>query len=90
MTIEQIVEIPPDYRIFLELPRSIPAGVKAQIKINIPAANDQDSSVLSPSADIDDVRQLLRKEMTQKGTLTVMAAAGDGWEAHVREHYAES
>ena len=91
MTIEQIVDIPADYRIFLELPHSIPTGVKARIEINIPAtvAKDQSASTL-PSAKIEDVRQLLKKEMDEKGTSAVMAAAGDGWEAHVREHYAES
>jgi len=36
MTITQTVEIPADYRIFLDLPRSIPAGVKAQVHIDIP------------------------------------------------------
>jgi len=36
----------------------------------------------------DEVRRLLQKEMTEKGTLTVTAANGDGWEAHVMEHYA--
>ena len=92
MTIEQIIDIPADYRISLELPRSIPAGVKARIEINIPApvANDQNNSTFRPSAKIEDIRQLLQKEMTKKGTSAIMAAAGDGWEAHVKEHYAES
>ena len=36
MTITQTVEIPADYRIFLDLPRSIPTGVKAQVYIDIP------------------------------------------------------
>ena len=88
MTIEQIVDIPADYRIFLELPRSIPAGVKARIAINIPAIgmkNQKDSF-----DGIEEVRRLLQKEMTKKGTATVMANAGDGWESHVREHYAKS
>jgi hypothetical protein len=79
MTIEQTIEVPIDYRIFLELPHTVPSGVKANVKINIPA-NDK----------IDEVRQLLQEEMEKKGTLTVPAASGDGWEAHVREHYAKS
>ena len=36
MIIEQTVIIPDDYRISLELPRSVPTGVKAQISIAIP------------------------------------------------------
>jgi hypothetical protein len=43
MTIEQTVEIPADYHVLLELPRSIPVGTKAQVHIDIPAI-----SALSP------------------------------------------
>jgi hypothetical protein len=39
MTIEQTVEIPADYRLLLELPHSVPSGVKANVKIDIPAKN---------------------------------------------------
>jgi hypothetical protein len=35
---------------------------------------------------IEEVRQLLQKEMAEKGTLAVTAASGDGWEAHVMEN----
>jgi hypothetical protein len=76
MTVEQTVIIPDDYRIFLELPRSVPCGIEATVKIKIPA-----------SEKIDEVRRMLREEMAQNGT---DAASGDGWETHVREHYAES
>jgi hypothetical protein len=38
MTIEQTVEIPANYKIFLELPHSVPSGVKASVKIDIPAS----------------------------------------------------
>jgi hypothetical protein len=89
MTIEQTVEIPADYRISLDLPRSVPAGVMARVEITIPAVSAPGRSV-PPSAAIEDVRLLLRKEMTEKGTLAIPAASGDGWEAHVRERYAES
>jgi len=34
--IEQTVTIPADHRIFLELPRSVPAGVEARVSIAIP------------------------------------------------------
>ena len=36
MIIEQTVTIPADHRIFLELPRSVPAGVEARVSIAIP------------------------------------------------------
>ena len=36
MVIEKTVEIPADYRLFLELPRSVPAGVQAKVAITIP------------------------------------------------------
>jgi hypothetical protein len=39
---------------------------------------------------IEDVRQLLQKEMAEKGTTAVKAASGDGWEAHVKEHHVDS
>jgi len=42
-----------------------------------------------PLDDIENVRRLLQKEMTEKGTLAITAAAGDGWKAHVEERYAE-
>jgi hypothetical protein len=79
MTIEQTVTIPADYRLFLELPRSVPSGIKASVKINIPTVDK-----------IDEVRQLLQKEMEQNGTTAVPASSGGGWETHVRERYAES
>ena len=41
------------------------------------------------AAEIDAIRQLLHKEMAEQGTVTVMAASGEGWEAHIRERYAE-
>jgi hypothetical protein len=40
MTIEQTVEIPANYRLLLELPRSVPVGARAKVKINIPAAEE--------------------------------------------------
>ena len=84
MTIEQIVTIPNDYRILLELPRSVPAGVKARVEISIP------DNYPVQFDEIEAVRKLLQKEMAEKGTLEIMATNGDGWKAHVTEHYAES
>ena len=45
MTIEQTVTIPADYRIFLELPRSVPIGVNARVSISIPTAFDGQSCI---------------------------------------------
>jgi hypothetical protein len=78
MTVTQTVIIPENYRIFLELPRSVPSGIEVNVKIHIPAFDK-----------IDEVRQLLRKEMAYNGTTAVPAESGGGWEAHVRERYAE-
>ena len=92
MTIEQTIEIPADYRIFLELPRSIPSGVKARVEINIPAVatKEQSCSTSLQAVKIEEIRQLLQKEMAEQNTQAIIAAAGDGWEAHIRERYAES
>jgi hypothetical protein len=90
MIIGQTVEIPADYRIFLEIPRSIPSGIKAKVEIRIPDAitNGQSDSTVPLTDKIEEIRLLLQKEMSEKGTSTITAA--DGWEAHVMEHYAES
>jgi len=92
MTIEQTDEIPVDYRVFLELPHSFPSGVKAKVKISIPAAvvKSRSDSIFPQSAEIEDVSRLLQKEMAEKGTSKVKATSGSGWEAHVMEQYAES
>ena len=44
MTIEQMVEIPVNRRISLDLPRSIPAGVKARVSIAISSIFDNQCS----------------------------------------------
>ena len=85
MTITQTVEIPADYRISLDVPRSIPIGIKARVEINIPAQNTKSQS----ESDIVLVRELLHKEMSEKGTSALTLESGDGWEAHLRERYAE-
>ena len=91
MIIEQTIEVPADYRIFLELPRTIPIGVKAQVQIQIPpvSTNKGIGSVISQPDEIMDIRQLLQREMSEKGTLSATAVSGDGWEAYIRERYAE-
>ena len=86
MTITQTVEIPADYRISLELPRSVPIGAIARVDINIPVRINKKRA----NSEIEYVRQLLRKEMSEKGTSAVTVESGDGWKAYIRERYAES
>ena len=93
MIIEQTVKIPDDYRIFLEVPRSVPSGIIAQVIIDIPTViedniEDKKTSIQPPS-EIENIRQLLKKEMAEKGTSGLMAASGDGWEAYVRDRHAK-
>ena len=45
MTITQTVAIPTDYRIFLELPRSVPIGVQARVSITIPTVFESRSGI---------------------------------------------
>jgi hypothetical protein len=40
VTIEQTIKIPSDYRLYLELPRTVPTGVMAKVEINIPTVLD--------------------------------------------------
>ena len=83
MTITQTVDIPDSHRLTIDVPKEVPAG--RTVLTFTPAGTRN----LKPM-EIEDVRRLLHKEMAEKGTSAIIAAAGDGWEAHVREHYAES
>ena len=89
MIVEQIVEIPANRRITIEVPQTVPEG--KTILTFTPASVSQTfkspSKAASVSPLIEDVRRLLKKEMTEKGTLAVIAASGDGWNAHVMEQY---
>jgi hypothetical protein len=91
MTVEQIVDIPPDYRIFIDLPRSIPSGVKARVEISVSTieTKERNASEFTPSYEIEEVRRLLQKEMSERGTEEVKAASGEGWEAYIKERYAQ-
>ena len=40
MTIEQTVTVSADYRLFIDLPRSIPVGAKAKVSVAIPTVFD--------------------------------------------------
>ena len=86
MTITQTIEIPADYRIFLDLPKSLPVGVKARVDINISTKKPD----RQPVSQIEHVRMLLRKEMSAQGTLYTKAESGEGWEAYIKENHAES
>ena len=45
MVIEQTVRVPDDYRLFLELPRTVPSGAIARVSIAIPTAFDNQRTV---------------------------------------------
>ena len=59
MTIEQMVAIPTDYRISLELPRSVPAGTVAQVSITIPLVYESRSGSNSTTP-IESFRGILK------------------------------
>ena len=95
MIIEQTVTIPADYRLFLELPRTIPSGIMAKVEIKIPVQtgvgiSEKNYANKKNISEIEEIRQLLKNEMTAKGTSAVAVSSGDGWEAYVKEHYGKS
>ena len=59
MTITQTVEIPADYRISLELPRSVPAGAMAQVSITISTAFESQSGA-EPAKQVKSFRGILK------------------------------
>jgi len=93
MMIEQIVEVPVNHRMIIDVPLEIPAG---SVILAFRPATDQRADKVkqmnrtSFTNRLEEVRQLLKKEMAQNGTLDIPVTSGDGWEAHVREQYAES
>jgi hypothetical protein len=60
MTIEQTIEIPANYRLLLELPRSAPVGAKAKIEINIPAIEETAKSGLEDLKPAKSFRGILK------------------------------
>ena len=99
MNTTQTVVVPANHRLTIDVPPEIPAG--PVILTFTPAETGQKKErvfgcakgqfrMTEDSSEIEDVRLLLQKEMAEKGTSAVVAAAGDGWEAHVKERYAES
>jgi hypothetical protein len=59
MTIEQTLKIPPNHSITIELPRSIPAGVLAQVSITIPTASEGQRST-APTDTVKSLRGILK------------------------------
>ena len=98
MKITQTVVVPASHRLTIDVPPEVPAG--SVIITFTPTEEEQKGIPVFDYAngqfrmaedfdEIENVRVLLQKEMAEKGTSTVVAAAGDGWIAHVRERYAE-
>ena len=59
MVIEQTVTIPADYRIFLELPRTVPTGVNARVSISVPTVFDTQSG-FAPNKTAKSFRGILK------------------------------
>ena len=59
MTIEQTIEIQPDYSITITLPRSVPAGAMARVSITIPTAFDSQSGI-EPCKTVKSFRGILK------------------------------
>jgi len=96
MVIQQIVDIPANRRIALEVPQAVPVGKNILSFTPVTGGKLRSStsavgSVSQPAEtlQIDEIRRLLQNEMAEKGTSAVTAVNGDGWGAHVMEHYAE-
>jgi tRNA splicing ligase len=96
MVIEQTVEVPANHRLTIDVPHEIPAGPAilafrpTTVQRTDKVKQNHKTPIIDRLAGIDEVRQLLQKEMAQKGTTAVSAVSGDGWEAHILERYAES
>jgi len=92
MIVEQIVEIPANRRITLEIPKTVPEGKTILTFTPVSASRNSGVSpgITGEALKMADVRQLLNKEMIEKGTSGISTTSGDGWEAHVTERYAES
>ncbi|MCL2211285.1 MAG: DUF3295 domain-containing protein [Treponema sp.] len=92
MVVEQIVDIPANHRIILDVPRTVPEG--RTILTFTPASGSQtienSPRTTRKALPIEEIRNLLQKEMTEKGTSAIHIESGDGWTAHVMETYAKS
>jgi len=91
--IEQTVEVPTNHRLTIDVPHEVPAGpaIIAFRTATVQSIDKTKQKHGKPFTDrLEEVRQLLKKEMAQNGTTDISAASGDGWEAHARERYAES
>ena len=93
MVIEQTVEVPVNHRLIIDVPLEIPAGpvILAFRPTTVQRTNKAKQIHKIPFTDrLEEVRQLIKKEMAQNGTTDMPVASGDGWEAYVWERYAES
>ena len=99
MKATQTVVVPDSHRLTTDVPPEVPAGPviltftpskTGRKKERVFGCANGQYRMAEDFDEIEDVRLLLQKEMSEKGTSAVVAAAGDGWEAHVRKHYAES
>jgi len=92
MVVEQIIDIPANHRIILDVPKSVPEG--RTILTFTPASNSNTAEHSPRTArkalPIEEIRNLLQKEMAEKGTSAITVESGDGWTAHVMEAYAKS
>jgi len=59
ITIEQTVAVPSNYRIFLELPRSVPTGVNAHVSITIPTVFEGQNGI-EPVKPVQSFRGILK------------------------------
>ena len=98
MKATQTVVVPANHRLTIDVPPEVPAG--PVILTFTPAETEWKRERVFGCAkgqfrmaedfdEIEEVRLLLQKEMSEKGTSAIAVAAGDGWEAHVKERYAE-
>ena len=92
MMIERTVEVPASHRLTIKVPPEVPTGpviltFRSATVQRIDKANQMPKTPFTDQ--LEEVRQLLKKEMAQNGTTDIPVASGDGWEAHVRERYAE-
>jgi hypothetical protein len=89
MIITQTVDIPADRRVIIEVPPEIPAG-RAQVEMKVTPFHQNQKKAYSFDTKLEEVRQLIHREMAEKGTLGISYESGDGWTAHVMEKYGKS
>jgi AbrB family looped-hinge helix DNA binding protein len=79
MTVKGQITVP------VEIRRSL--GLKPGKKLSI-SLNGDDIVIQKPAA-LEEVRHLLKAEMSRQGTTTVKTESGAGWTAHVEDRFAK-